>query len=319
MRADRLIGILLELDRKRKVTAPELAEKFEVSVRTIYRDMNALFIDFPIRPEAGPEGGYSFMEGYKLPSLPFSKKEVAALTLMGSVTEQKLGLIDAGVFKKAFSKLMSSFPEAYRRESSRSSERILIDIEPWKTPPKTTEVVNQLREAIHKDKLIEFQYDKGKGRREKQKVEPYGLCFRSGFWYLVGFSGKRKAFRLFRTDRFSKLKVTGESFKRDPEFKLEEFWTKELPKEYREKGTEVKIIFDRSVANEVKKTVWGAGSVKKLKDGRLELTFRTFDMPRLISFVLSFGPRAEIIEPENIRSKVRKALREALEKYEPVK
>ncbi len=105
MRADRLLGILLTLDDKKKVTAQALADRFEVSVRTIYRDIDALSGDFPVRAGAGPDGGYSLMPGYRLPPLPFSKKDVLALTLMGSVAGQKLGLIEGEDFKNAFRKL----------------------------------------------------------------------------------------------------------------------------------------------------------------------------------------------------------------------
>ena len=315
MRADRLIGILLELDRREKVTAPELARKFEVCVRTIYRDIDALSGDFSIVAEASPEGGYSFMENYNLPNLPFSKKEVAALTLMGSVAGQKLGLIEGDVFRTAFLNLLSSLPETYQAESRCMSERILIDIEPWKTPPQTPQIANKIKQALQNDLVLEFQYQKGKGKAEKQIVEPYGLCFRSGFHYLVGYSQKRRDYRLFRTDRFSRLKVTEDKFNRDPKFNLERYWYKDLPKQYRDKGSEVKIVFDSSVANEIKKTKWGGGVIKTLKDGRLELTFRTFDFSRLVSFVLSFGPKAQLIEPKKLKGEIKKSLEETLIKY----
>jgi len=315
MRADRLIGIILSLDRKKKVTAQELAEKFEVSVRTIYRDLNALFIDFPIRAEAGPDGGYSFMEGYKLPSLPFSKKEVAALTLMGSVAGQNIGLIEGKVFRDAFSKLLAGLPRAYKEEAGKLYDQVLIDIEPWKTPPKTPEVVDSIKEAFENGHVLEFSYRKGKGKSEKQIVDPYGLCFRSGFWYLVGYSRKRGEYRLYRTDRFSKLKVLDESFERDPAFDLKRFWEDELPKQYRERGSEVRIEFDPSVANEIRKTAWGAGKVRTLESGWIELTFRTFDLDRLVSFVFSFGPRARLIEPRSLKGKIKRSLREALKNY----
>ena len=315
MRADRLIGILLELDRNEQVTAPELARKFEADVRTIYRDMNALSLDFPIRSKIGPEGGYSFMDDYKLPRLPFSKKEVAALTLMGSVAGQKLGLIEGDVFRTAFLNLLSSLPETYQAESRWVSERILIDIEPWRTPPKTPQIVDKVKQALYKNLVLEFQYQKGKGKIAKQRVEPYGLCFRSGFHYLVGYSQKRRDYRLFRTDRFSRLKVTEEKFNRDPKFSLDRYWYKDLPKQYRDKGSEVKIVFDSSVANEIKKTKWGGGVIKNLKDGRLELTFRTFDFSRLVSFVLSFGPKAQLIEPKKLKGEIKKSLEETLIRY----
>lgn len=315
MRADRLIGILFKLDEKKKVTARELAGKFEVSVRTIYRDIDVLSLEFPIRGEAGPEGGYSLMPGYKLPPLPFSRKDALALTLMGGVVAQKLGLIESKTFNNAYRKLLARLRESSVGEVENLSDRILIDVEPWKTVPKIPRVLETIREALSENKIIAFRYEKPGRKVEVQKVNPYGLCYRSGFWYLVGFSLKRKAIRLFRTDRFSNLVVTDETFIPDPKFSLKRFWTKQLPKEYEERGFEVKIVFDKSVANDVKKTKWGAGKTRELKDGRLELTFRTFDTKRLLSFVLSFGSKAELIEPISIRQKIVNILDDLIKVY----
>jgi len=315
MRADRLLGILLTLDENRKVTARELAEKFEVTVRTIYRDISVIPRDFPIRAEDGPNGGYSLMPGYRLPPLPFSKKDILALTLMGSVAGQKLGLIEGENFKKAFRKLFASLPHLFSENAKSIANKILIDVEPWKIPPKVPRVLEKITEALTTTKTITFQYAKAGRKVEAQEVDPYGLCHRSGFWYLVGFSRKRKAIRLFRADRFEKLVVTGEPFTPDPQFDLEHFWTKQLPKEYENKGAAVKIIFDKSVVNEIKKTKWGAGKTRKLQDGRLELTFKTFDTERLVSFVLSFGPKALLVEPKSLKEKIKKSLREASEIY----
>ncbi len=315
MRADRLIGILLELDRKKKVSASKLAKKFEVSVRTIYRDIDVLSKEFPVVAETGPDGGYSLMPGYKLPPLPFSRKESAALTLMGRIANQNLGLMESKTFHRAYRKLISWIQSAGGISEKDISDKLLIDIEPWQTPPKVSGIVEKLKQAMADQKTVSFRYQKPNRKIEPQKMNPYGLCYRSGFIYLVGFSLKRNEIRVFRTDRFTRLKVTDEKFTPDPDFDLETFWTRDFPEEYETKGKPVTIIIDQSVSAEIKKTKWGGGNIRKLKNGKLELTFRTFDMNRLVSFVLRFGPKAELIEPENIRKKIAKELKEALKKY----
>lgn len=309
MRADRLIGILLKLDEREKVTARELAEQFEVSVRTIYRDIDVLSLEYPIRAEAGPDGGFSLMPNYDLPLLPFSRKDILALTLMGSVVAEKIGLIESNTFNNAYRKLLAHLQANNVGSPDNISDRILIDIEPWQSPPEVPEILDEIKKALLENIIITFQYEKSGGKIEPQKVSPYGLCYRSGFWYLVGFSHKRNAIRLFRTDRFSKTTLTQVKFQQDPKFNLKKFWTKELPKEYANKGREVKIVFDKSLANDIKKTKWGAGKTRKLKNGKLELTFKTFDTKRLVSFVLSFGSKAELIEPEYIHKDLLKEAR----------
>lgn len=316
MRADRLLGILLILDKKGKVTAPELAKVFEGSVRTIYRDIEVLSLHFPILAESGPDGGFTLMPGYKLPNIAFlNRKDVMALHLMGSVVGQKLGLIPGKDFKGAYLKLYSHLNKMYAQEDRRLSERIIIDIEPWNTPPKVPGIITSVRKACDNDLGITFDYEKRTGQTEKQEVEPYGLCFRSGFWYLVGFSPNKKDYRLFRTDRIVKLKVTTGKFQRDPKFNLDRFWNEEFPRQYQEKGFPVRILFDKSVANDIRSKKWGGGVAKTLPDGRLELSFKTFDMRGLTSFVLSFGPKAELIEPPRLREQVKNGLREAIERY----
>jgi len=317
MRADRLLGILLELDRRKKVTAPELAKAFEVNVRTIYRDFDDLTPFFPIVAESGPEGGFTLMPGYKLPNIAFlSRKDVMALHLMGSVAGQKLGLIPGKNFKGAYLKLYAHLNKMYSEEAHKLSDLIIIDVEPWNTPTKVPQVLASLENALKNDLVITFEYEKKGGETaEKQEVAPYGLCFRSGFWYLIGFSHKRKDYRLFRTDRISKLVPTTEKFQRDPKFNLERFWNEKLPRQYLEKGFPVKILFDKSVANDIKSKKWGAGETKMLPDGRLELSFKTFDLRGLASFVLSFGAKAELLEPVSLRERVKRGLQEAIERY----
>lgn len=317
MRADRLLGILLMLDKKGKVTAPELAGEFEASVRTIYRDIEVLSLHFPIHAESGPDGGFTLMPGYKLPNIAFlSRKDVMALHLMGSVAGQKLGLIPGKDFKGAYLKLYSHLNKMYAQEDRRISERIVIDVEPWNTPPKVPRVIASLRAACDSDLVVAFDYEKRGGKTENQEVDPYGLCFRSGFWYLVGLSLKRKDYRLFRTDRISKIKVTGKKFSRNPKFSLDRFWNEEFPRQYREKGFPVRILFDKSVANDVKSKKWGGGEPKTLPDGRLELSFKTFDLRGMVSFVLSFGPKAELVEPGELRERIKTELRETIGRYE---
>jgi len=314
MRADRLLGILLALEKKKKVTAGELAREFEVSVRTIYRDIEALS-EFPIYAERGPEGGFSLMEGYRLRNLPLSRKEVAALTLMGSVAGEKLGLIEGKAFNQAFQKLLSHFPGEYRAQAGRFSELVLIDLEPWQPEPEVPGTAETINRALNESRVLEFAYRRRSRPPEEKEVEPYGLCYRGKFWYLVGFCRERKDFRLYRTDRISDLAMTRRSFARKADFDLRKFWNEELPRQYRTRGVLARIAFDPAIAPEIKKAPWACGELEELPDGRLEVRFRTFDRERLAGFVLGFGDRAELLEPEDVRTRIRDTLRSALKKY----
>ncbi len=314
MRADRLLGILLALEKKKRVTAEELAREFEVSVRTIYRDIEALS-DFPIYADRGPGGGFSLMEGYRLRNLPLSKKEAAALTVMGSMASEKMGLVEGKVFKQAFQKLLSHFPPECRAEADRFSELVLIDLEPWQSEPEVPGTAETINRALNEGRVLEFTYHRRSRRPEAKEVEPYGLCYRGKFWYLVGYCRERKDYRLYRTDRIRDLAMARKSFARKKDFDLKRFWNEELPRQYRTTGTLVRIAFDPAVAPEIEKAPWACGELKTLPGGRLEVSFRTYDRDRLAGFVLGFGPKAELLEPEDVRARVRSDLSSALEQY----
>ena len=314
MRADRLLGILLTLEKKKRVTAAELAREFEVSVRTIYRDIDALS-DFPIYADRGPGGGFSLMEGYRLRDLPLSKKEAAALTVMGSMASEKMGLVEGRIFKRAFQKLLSHFPPECRVEAGRFSEQVLVELEPWQPEPEVPAAAETVNRALNESRVLEFTYRRRSRRPEFGEVEPHGLCYRGKSWYLAGFCREQKNFRLYRLDRIRDLTVGRKSFARREDFDLRKFWNQELPRHYRVRGVPVRIAFDPALAPEIEKAPWARGEPGTLPDGRLEVRFRAFDRERLAGFVLGFGDRAELLEPEDVRKRIKTALLSALKRY----
>lgn len=211
-RADRLFQIVLLLGRGRVVKARELAERLEISERTVYRDIADLIATgAPIDGEAGV--GYLMRPGFHLPPLMFSADELQALVLgMRMVRSWS----DAGLGRAAQSALakVENVLPPERRHAMESSAFTVPD---FHVPPAMVEPLEQLRAAIHANRKVQFGYQRADGESSARIVWPLGLFFWGGTWTLGAWCELRQDFRTFRIDRMSAVDMLSESFdgKRD--------------------------------------------------------------------------------------------------------
>lgn len=215
-RLDRLQAILTALQSKRVVRAQDLATRFEVSERTIYRDIRALEAGgVPIGAEAGV--GYFISEGYHIPPVMFTHEEARALLLGGKVVEQFTDATIAKNFNQALTKVRSVIDIDKRDELETLENDIIINPFSMDQKPKGFEElqIDQIKVALSNSKTVRFDYTSGtKGEHTKRDVEPVGLCYYFGKWHLMAFCTLRKAYRDFRLDRISKLIVLEKSYAR---------------------------------------------------------------------------------------------------------
>ena len=210
-RADRLFDIIQVLRRRKLVRARDLAERLEVSERTIYRDLSDLMASgVPVEGEAGV--GYILREGYDLPPLMFNKQEIEALVLGARIVESWADPKLAAAAAEALAKIETVLPEGLRRHMAETTllappdhfaERIAID-------PAT------LRRAIQDGRKVHFAYSDGEARRSERSVRPLGLAFYGPVWLLLSWCELRRDFRSFRLDRMSELAVLEEPFRPEP-------------------------------------------------------------------------------------------------------
>jgi predicted DNA-binding transcriptional regulator YafY len=299
-RFDRIVAILIQLQSKKIVKAQELADRFECSLRTIYRDIRTLEASgVPIYSEAGV--GYALMEGYRLPPVMFTREEVssfiAAEKLMQKFTDPTLGTHYASAMYKLKSVLRSGDKDYLSNIDSRvvmqSGERMFND-----NSPNTLAV---LFESIAEKKQILLSYKTlDKDETTQRNIEPVGVFHGHNSWYFLGYCHLRKDYRQFRTDRIQSLKKTELDFtiEHDP---LESYLNKSetIP------TTKVRILIDRKIARflESEKKYHGFVS-EKVVDGQIEMTFMCRDIdsgfPR---WFLMFGDYATIIEPESLKKR----------------
>lgn len=300
MKIDRLIAILSVLLQKEKTTAPELAERFEVSKRTINRDIEDLCrAGIPIRTAQGTGGGISIMDGYRMDRTILTSKDMQMI-LAG------LRSLDSVSGSSYYGQLMEKI-QAGSSEFITGRDSILIDLSSWyrdSLAPK----IEMIQDAIGDRRLIKFRYYAPSGESERT-VEPYYLVFRWSSWYLWAWCLKRKDFRLFKLNRMDGVQITEKNFEcRDatmPDLSNEKIFPG---------GIKAKALFE---ADQKWRLVeeFGTSCFTENEDGRLLFTADYTDMENLITWILTFGDKAEVIEPEEVREKVRTTIEAMIKNY----
>ena len=289
MKIDRLIGILSVLLQEEKTTAPELAKRFEVSKRTINRDIEDLCkAGIPICTAQGAGGGISIMDGYRMARTILTSKDMQMI-LAG------LRSLDSVSGSKYYVQLMEKI-QAGSSEFITGRDCILIDLSSWyrdSLAPK----IETIQDAIGDRHLIRFRYYAPSGESERT-VEPYYLIFQWSNWYLWGWCRKRKDFRLFKLNRMDKVRETDKIFEcrnvSVPDLSNKKIFPGEI---------KVKALFE---ADQKWRLVeeFGPKCFTEQDDGRLLFTADYTDMDNLIAWIMTFGDKAEVLEPIEAREKI---------------
>ena len=298
-RFDRIVAILIQLQSKKIVKAQELADRFEVSLRTIYRDIRSLESSgVPIYSEAGV--GYSLVDGYKLPPVMFTKEEagsfVAAEKLMQKFTDGNFGKHFESAIFKIKSVLRGS--EKDWVESLESNIRLSNRDEAFST--QSPKVLELLFQSIAEKNQILLHYQSVEADEISHRViEPVGLYHEGQYWYILAYCHLRKDYRNFRTDRVVDLTSTQNSFElqhRELEYFLQ-------PKE-KNSTTKIRLLVDRKIARYIQndRKFYGFKSETKMKD-KVEMLFECdFKENGFARWLLMFGDYVEILEPEELKS-----------------
>ena len=300
MKIDRLIGILSILLQEERTTAPELAERFEVSRRTINRDIEDLCMaGIPIVTTQGTGGGISIMDGYRMDRTLLTSKDMqmilAGLRSLDSVS-------GSSYYRQLMEKIQTGSSEFL---SGRDS--VLIDLSSWyreSLAPK----MELIQDAIALNKMLKFSYYSPAGDT-KREIEPYYLVFKWSSWYVYGFCLLRQDFRLFKLNRMDAI-VHGDAFEKRPEIPLPDLSNEKVfPAKER-----VKAVFDPSLKWRLIEE-YGVDCYSVLPDGNLLFEHDYSDDEGLISWMLSCREKVMVIEPEHIRKELVRTASEIAEKY----
>ena len=297
MQTNRLFQIVYYLLSKGKCTAPELAEQFEVSVRTIYRDLDAISAaGIPVYATQGKGGGIAILPEYVLGNalLSVEEKEKIMMALEG------LAAADAAT-DELLSKLGALF-------QIKASNWIEVDFSDWKRKKPGQDVFDTVQTAIFQKNLIFFSYFGNNGSYSERTVEPMKLVFKSKDWYLYGFCRLRQDFRFFKLTRIKNLTLCGETFAREAPDNLQM-----EPSLKAEPLVSVKLKFSPEVVFRVYDEF--TDTVTTDHQGSLYVTADLPDNGVLFSYLLSFGDQVEVIEPAYIREQLKEKLNWILQKY----
>ncbi len=305
-RFDRIVAILIQLQSRRIVKAQDLADRFQVSLRTIYRDIRTLEASgVPIASEAGV--GYSIMEGYRLPPVMFTREEagsfVAAEKLMKKFTDKSLG----AYYESAMYKLKSVLRGKEKDWVAALESQVMIDPAQNLFNEAIPNALEILFESIAEKKQVYLKYQSLEADNPSERfIEPVGLFHENNYWYVLGYCHLRKAYRQFRTDRILRIQ------RADKLFTLEHGSIDDhRHKEDDRPKIKVRIQVDKNIAKYIKGSKKHYGFVsEEIKTDKVEMTFMVYDLKDGFSrWYMMFGDYAKILEPESLKERVRELLK----------
>ncbi len=323
MRADRLISMLMLLQTNGRMTADALAERLEVSPRTIYRDLDALSsAGVPVYAERGPNGGCMLMESYRTNLTGLNEKEVQALfmfTVPGLLAD--LGADKAS--EAAMLKLMASLPAPFQQDAAFVQQRLHLDPAAWFQPDEEIPYLPLLQTAVWQNKRVRMTYRRGDGQWVKRLLDPYGLVAKASVWYVVGaiYGGMTQ---VYRVSRIMEAALTGSQFARPDGFDLAAFWQQWRNRFEAQQNSLLVTLRVAPDSGPLLARLFGEGIVSSLlasqdspKDVGHSLISLTFDsVETACRQLLGLGTAVEVIAPQTLRQMLYKQAQLALNQYQ---
>lgn len=310
-RIDRVSAILIQLQSKKVVKAQEIADRFSISLRTVYRDIKALEESgVPLAGEAGV--GYSIMEGYRLPPVMFTREEAIAFLTAEKMVEKLTDPSSVEQYRSAMFKIKSVLRYTEKDLLDDMSAYIEVVENPYLPVAENKPIhLQTILKSIAGKEVLDIGYFANHSQEYSNRdVEPVGIFYQGSYWYMIAYCRMRKDYRSFRTDRISYINITGKNFeKQHPS--LKSFLTK-MNKE-KEMFTIV-IRVDKSVLKYFGDQKFYNGFIsQKEVSGKMEMTFVTASLMGFAKFYLLYGEYADIISPPQLKELVKNNL-EAISK-----
>lgn len=297
MQINRLFEIVYILLDKKTATSKELAERFEVSQRTIYRDIETLSsAGIPVYMIKGKGGGISLLPNFVLNKAVITDEEKDdILSSLKAVNAVNLSKTDT-----ALKKLSSLFGES-------NADWIEVDFSTWGNAQNETETFNTIKSAILGKRVISFSYASAKGQRTTREVEPLKLCFKGGAWYLYGYCRSRCDYRFFKLRRIRALCISEENFQRIPPRQI--FSEENV---FEEKCVNLKLKLSSEVAYRVYDEF---DHYEQLEDGSFIAEINYPKGQWIFYYIASFGSQCEVLEPVYIRNEIKAEFQNTLNNY----
>lgn len=325
MRADRLVSLLLLLQNRGRMTAPELAAELEVSVRTIYRDVEALLASgVPVRVERGPDGGYRLMDGYRTRLTGLTHTEAGALFLAGVPGPARdLGL--GGVLATAQLKVRAALPAELAERTRLIQDRFHLDAPAWFRDADPVPYLADIARAVWEQRVVRARY-RGWHAESERELRPLGVVLKGGIWYLAAVRNDGSgAVRTYRISRFLAVEIMEDLFVRPDDFDLAAYWThssRRLESALNQETAQLRIS---PRAQRLLPMYFGAAGTRALADApdpdpadgwsRIALAVESTSVA--VGDLLRLGVDAEVLGPPALRQAVADAATVLAQRYAP--
>lgn len=309
MKVERLISIIMVLLDKERISAQTLANRFEVSLRTIYRDIDAInMAGIPVRSISGVGGGIEIMPNYKIDRKTFSTNDLSAI-LMG--LSNISNMMQSKELSNALAKVKSFIPANSAKDIELKANQIYIDLSPWMGGRDAQNYLEMIKKALHEKNNLSFDYADRYGNKTTRSVEPYQLVMKNSHWYVHGYCLKRNDFRLFRLFRMSNLQLEDTFFTPRDFEKPQLDFTNEV-------ATMVETIQIRIHQSVMDRVLDFCAYEQFAPDGyeHYIVDFPFIENDYYYTILFSFGNKCECLEPQHIRTEMKRRVNELATMYE---
>ncbi|MFG2141003.1 helix-turn-helix transcriptional regulator [Streptomyces sp. NPDC048650] len=319
MRADRLLALLLLLQNRGRMTAAQLAGELEVSVRTVYRDIEALGASgVPVCADRGPDGGYRLLDGYRTRLTGFTDAEAGSLFLSGAPgPAHELGL--GAVLTTAQLKLQAALPTELAQRTRRIQDRFHLDAPAWFREADIVPHLTQVAQAVWDQRVLRAHYRRWGGEVHRE-LRPLGIVLKGGIWYLVALTDE--AVRTYRMSRLLTVDTTGEPFDRPAGFDLAAYWEESSRRLEAALYTGTARLRVSPRAQRFLPMQFGAVGARALEgagppdqDGWVHLEMPVEAQAVAVSDLLRLGAEAEVLGPPELREAITRTVAVLAQRY----
>lgn len=309
MRIDRMLAITIILLNKEKVSARELSEKFEVSIRTIYRDIDTInMAGIPIVSFPGKDGGFGILENYKI------DRQVLKLDDMIAILSALKGLnitLENREIDSVIGKITTLIPEDKAAELKTYEQQFVVDILPWEDEEVFKKKMGLLHKAVVDNNPVSFSYRNTNNQVSSRVVEPMTIILKGLAWYLFGYCRLKEECRVFKISRIKELELLKETFV--PKNYSYKTYFKDRKQDY--KTITVKLKFTPHVQFAVEE-LFAEQDIKETgEDGSLFIEKKIIPDNWFYSRILGFGEHVEVLSPPEVRNRIKEIARKIIELY----
>lgn len=303
-RIDRISAILIQLQSRRVVKASDIAERFNISLRTVYRDVKTLEeAGIPLMGEAGV--GYSIMDGYRLPPVMFTREEATAFLTAEKFVEKMTDISTMKHHQSAMYKVRAILKTAEKDVLENLDGSIeVLKSRAQKRSDNNTDHIQTILDSIVQKKLLCLVYFAGHSQEAtKRDVEPVGIFYLEGFWHLIAFCRLRNDYRDFRVDRIRKVVITDATYNNSQHPTLKAY----IAQTAHEKQLETVIVkVDKEIVSYLDHQKYYSGFVsEKMVGSKIEMTFLTRSIEGFARWFMMYGDHAEIVKPQELINQVK--------------